>query len=241
MEIIERKNNRIVFKAEVDESIANAIRRYMGHIPILAIDEIEISKNDSPLYDETIAHRIGLIPINTDRGVNEKSTASFKLSTDKEGTVYSGQLKGAVKVVYDKIPITLINKGQEFELTAHARAGIGIEHAKFSPGFMFYRNSANAKIEKDCPQEILESCKKNMIKTEGGKIIISDVYSSDLCEAAIEKYMKEGKTQIEIIPSEDLVITVESFGQMEAEDMFRKAIETLKKDLATVEKKVDKD
>ena len=238
MELIEKKTNKIVFKAEMEESITNAIRRYLGHIPILAVDEVEISKNDSPLYDETIAHRIGLIPLKTEKSVNEKTTASLKLSTEKEGTIYSGQLKGGVKVVYDKIPITILNKGQEFELTAHARAGRGVEHAKFSAGLMFYRNFASAKIEKDCPQEILESSKKNMIKTEGGKIVIQDVYGNDVCEAAIEKYMKEGKTQIEIIPSNELIITVESFGQMDADDMFKKSIEVLKKDLELVEKKI---
>ena len=240
MEIVEKKNNKIVFKAEMEESIANVIRRYLGHISILAVDEVEISKNDSALYDETIAHRIGLIPIKTDKTVNEKTTANLKIASEKEGTIYSGELKGGVKVVYDKIPITLLNKGQEFELTAKVRAGRGIEHAKFSSGLMFYRNFASARIEKDCPSEILESCKKNTVKTEGGKIVISDVYGNDACEAAIEKYMKEGKTQIEIIPSDELIITVESFGQMDAEDMFRKSIEALKKDLAIVEKKVEK-
>lgn len=240
MEAIEKKTDKLVLRAEMDESIANAIRRYLNHIPILAVDDVEISKNDSPLYDETIAHRIGLVPLKTDKSVNEKTTASLKLATEKEGTIYSGQLKGGIKVVYDKIPITMINKGQEFELIAHARAGKGIEHAKFSPGFMFYRNFANAKIEKDCPQEILESCKKNAIKTEGGKIVISDVYGNDLCEAALEKYMKEGKTQIEIIPSEELIVTIESFGQMEPNEMFKKSIEALKKDLALVDKKIEK-
>ncbi len=238
MEAIEKKTNKLVFRAEMDESIANAIRRYINHIPVLAIDEVEISKNDSPLYDETIAHRIGLIPLNTEKSVNEKTTASLKLSSEKEGVIYSGQLKGGVKVVYDKIPITLLNKGQEFELITHARAGRGVEHAKFSPGFMFYRNFASAKIEKDCPQEILESCKKNSVKTEGGKIILSDIYGNDLCEATIEKYMKEGKTQIEVIPSEELIVTLESFGQMEPNEMFKKSIEALKKDLVLVEKKL---
>ncbi len=238
METIERKNNKLVFKAEMEESIANAIRRYLGHVPVLAVDEVEISKNDSPLYDETIAHRIGLIPLKTDKAVNEKTTGSLKLSTDKEGIIYSGELKGAVKVAYDKIPITIINKGQEFELTATIRAGIGVEHAKFSPGLMFYRNFASVKIEKDCPQEILESVKKSMVKTEGGKIIIQDIYGNDACETVVEKYIKEGKTQIEIVPSDEIIITVESFGQMETNEIFKKSVEALKKDLAMVEKKL---
>lgn len=160
MELIEKKENKIVFRAEMDDTIANAIRRYLGHIPVLAIDEVEIYKNDSPLYDETLAHRIGLIPIKTEKNVNEKTSISLKLVSDKEGMIYSGDLKGAAKIVYNKIPITLLNKDQELELVAKVRPGIGIEHAKFSPGLMFYRNVVNAKVEKDCPQDIIESCKK---------------------------------------------------------------------------------
>lgn len=238
MELIEKKNNKIIFRAGIDESLANAIRRYFGHISVLAIDEVEISKNDSPLYDETIAHRMGLIPLKTDKSVNEKTTASLKLATDKEGVIYSGQLKGGIKVVYDKIPITILNKGQEFELIAKVTAGKGAEHAKFSPGIMFYRNVVNAKIEKDCPQEILENCKKSTIKTDGGKVVVEDIYNNDACEAAIEKYAKEGKTQIEIIPKEEIIITVESFGQMDANEIFKKSIEALKKDLLMLEKKI---
>lgn len=240
MEIIEKKNNKIVFAAEIEDTVANAIRRYVGHVPILAIDEVEIIKNDSPLYDETVAHRIGLIPIKTEKAVMNEKPSTLKLVSNKEGIIYSGDFKGSDKVVYDKIPITLINKGQEFEINAKVRAGIGVEHAKFSPGFIFYRNSADAKIEKDCPAEILESCKKSSIRTEGGKIIIEDIYANDACEAVIEKYQREGKLSIEIIPKDNLIITVESFGQMDSKDIFKKSVEALKKDLELVEKKLGK-
>jgi DNA-directed RNA polymerase subunit D len=240
MELIEKKENKIVLKAEIDESLANAIRRYVGHIPVLAVDEVEIEKNDSPLYDETIAHRIGLIPLKTDKSVNEKTIENLKLSVNKEGIVYSGQLKGSAKVVYDKIPITLLNKGQELELTAKVKAGFGIEHSKFSPGIMFYRNFVSAKVEKDCPSEIIENCGKNSIKTDGGKLVISDIYGNDACEAAIEKHLKEEKVKIEIIPSEEIIITIESFGQMDSGEILKKSIESLKKDLEHVEKKVNK-
>ncbi len=240
MELIEKKENKMVFRGEIDETIANAIRRYLGRISVLAIDEVEIHKNDSPLYDETVAHRIGLIPIKTDKSVNEKTSANLKMSVDKEGTVYSGELKGPIKTVYEKIPITLLNKNQEMEVVAKIRAGKGIEHAKFSPGLMFYRNIVNARIDKDCPQEIIESAKKSAVKTEGGKIVIHDIYGNDACEASIEKYMTEGKMQAELIPTEELLMTVESFGQMDPGEIFKKSIEALKKDLETVDKKIEK-
>ena len=39
--MVHKRNNQIVFKAEIDETIANSIRRYLNEIPILAIDEVE--------------------------------------------------------------------------------------------------------------------------------------------------------------------------------------------------------
>ena len=52
-------------------SLANAIRRSVLEIPIMAIDNVEISKNDSALYDEIIAHRLGLIPIKTSKTIKQ--------------------------------------------------------------------------------------------------------------------------------------------------------------------------
>jgi DNA-directed RNA polymerase alpha subunit len=104
MEKIDQKENQITLKLELEDSLANAIRRYLGQVLILAVDEVEIYKNDSPLYDETIAHRIGLIPLKMDKSVNEKTEMEMKLSTKGEKTVYSGEFIGGLGVVYDKIP-----------------------------------------------------------------------------------------------------------------------------------------
>jgi DNA-directed RNA polymerase alpha subunit len=112
MEEIKKTDNKLVFKAEISESLANAIRKYVHKIPVVAVDEVEISRNDSPLYDETIAHRIGLIPLK-----QTKKEGTLKLKSNKEGFVYSGEFQGDIKVVYDRIPITLLNKGQELEIT----------------------------------------------------------------------------------------------------------------------------
>jgi DNA-directed RNA polymerase subunit D len=89
MKTIAKRNNQLIFTAEIDESLANAIRRYVDQIPILAIDEVEISKNDSPLYDETVAHRIGMVPIKNEKGVNDKTVEEFALVTKNDGVIYS--------------------------------------------------------------------------------------------------------------------------------------------------------
>ncbi len=240
MKIISKKDKQITFIAEIDESLANAVRRYLYHIPIIAVDEIEISKNDSPLYDETIAHRIGLVPLKMDKLISEKTSVKLKLKAKKEGMVYSGELTGGVKVIYDKIPITSLKKGQELEIIAAAKVGKGDKHSKFSPGLMFYRNVAEIKIDKDCPQEVINVCPQNILGMKNGKIIVEDDYRCDMCEACVELCKKQRKDSIKLIPTKELVITLESFGQLTVEEMFKKSIEILKKDLAKVSKKISK-
>lgn len=240
MKLINKKENQIVFSAEIDESLANAIRRYVDQIPILAIDDVEISKNDSPLYDETIAHRIGLIPLKMEKGVNEKTEEQISLVAKKEGLLYSEEIKGKIKPVYDKIPITLLKKGQELEILGTARVGKGSRHVKFSPGLMFYRNGVKLKIDKDCPKEVVNVCPAKILKMDGGKISVIDEDKCDMCEACVEYCKKQGKNGIELIPTKEMVISVESFGQISQEEIFKRAIEVLKEDLEEVAKKISK-
>ena len=231
MRLISKKGNKIEFVVKIEESLANAIRRYVYQVPVLAIDEVEISKNDSALYDETIAHRLGLIPLETPKTVDGESVATLKMNTNKEGVVYSGELKGNIKVIYDKIPITILNKGQELELAAKARVGRGNEHVKFSPGLMSYRNVVEVKIDKECPQEILAELPKEDIKRKDGLILVEDPVKWDVYEICAEKCKKGDKELIKISPTDELVISIESFGQISSEDIFKKSIEELKNDL----------
>jgi len=51
-----------------DPSVANALRRaMMSDVPTIAIDLVEIEKNTTCLTDEFLAHRLGLIPIVSNR------------------------------------------------------------------------------------------------------------------------------------------------------------------------------
>jgi DNA-directed RNA polymerase subunit D len=240
MKTVNKKYNQITFTVEIDESLANAIRRYVDQIPVLAIDEVEISKNDSPLYDETVAHRIGLIPLKMDKGMNEKTTEQLALIAKKDGVIYSEELKGKVSPVYDKIPITVLKTGQELEILATARVGKGSKHSKFSPGFMFYRDAVKVKIDKDCPKDVVNVCPRKILILDNGKVSITDENQCDMCEACTDFCRKAKKNSIELTPSKELVITVESFGQMAEEDIFKKAIEALKDDLKEVAKKIAK-
>jgi len=235
METIIKKNDKFVFKSNIDESLANAIRRYVNQIQIVAIDEIEIIKNDSPLYDETIAHRLGLVPLKQ----NAKKEGKLKLEAQKEGFVYSESLIGDFEAVYGKIPITLLNKGQEIEIIAYAKSGKGKEHAKFSPGIMSYRKVFEISLDKELTEKIRARIPDIRLDIKGEKIIIIDDKENevcDICEGLAEKYEKK----IEIKPLKEIIISLESFGQIDAKSIFTKSIETLKKDLSELDKKIGK-
>ncbi len=240
MKTINKKPNQITFSAEVDESLANAVRRYVDQIPILAVDEVEISKNDSPLYDETVAHRIGMVPLKMDKTIDEKSEEQLSLIAKKDGIVYSEEMKGRVVPVYGKIPLTILKKGQELEIVATARTGKGSTHSKYSPGFMFYRNSANLKIDKDCLKEVVNTCPQKILALKDGKVVVTDELKCDMCELCAEFCRKTGKGKIEFVPTNELIITIEGFGQIPEEDIFKRAVEVLRDDLKELAKKMSK-
>jgi len=232
MEKINEKGNKLVFKAEIEDSLANAIRRYIYQIPIVAVEEVEISKNDSALYDETVAHRIGLVPLK-----QNKKEATLKLKSNKEGFVYSGEMEGDTKVVYDKIPITLLTKGQEIELVAKTRAGKGSEHSKFSPGLFIYREVLEISLDKEIAEKIRQIVPDVEVNVKGNKAVIVDDKErevSDVCEGLAEK---EGK-EVEVKPKNELVFLIESFGQIEPKSIFTKSVDALKKDLEDFSKKI---
>lgn len=233
MEIIEKKDNQIVLITDMSESLANSIRRYTSQVSVPAIDELEISKNDSPLYDETLAHRVGLVPLKA----GKKSEGKMSLSSKKEGPVHSGELSGDFEVVYDKIPLTLLNKGQEVEFTASIRTGKGTEHSKFSPGLIFYREVSELSLDKELSEEVKNVFPEIDMKEKGNKIIITDDKKKgvvDVCEEIVQRNKKE----MEIKPTGKLVISIESFGQLPTEEVFKKSIEALKKDFLEVSKKL---
>lgn len=240
MKLIEKNNDKIVFVEEVNESLINAIRRHVSSLSISAIDEVEIHKNDSPLYDETIAHRMGLIPLKSDKTFDKDIELS--LTFEKEGVVYAEELKGKAEIVHGKIPITTLDKNQELKIVAKVKSGKGYEHSKFLPGLITYRDSVEIKVNNNCDfcEECVEKCPKDILKIENKKIVVNNELECDMCDSCIEVCKKHGKDAIEINPKKDLIISVESFGQLDVKDIFIKSIKELKKDLLKVSKDVKK-
>src|SRR5207244_11617852 len=68
VKLIEESGNEVTLQLDgIDRSYANAVRRFcISEVPSMAIDDVVILENSSVLYDEILAHRLGMIPIKTD-------------------------------------------------------------------------------------------------------------------------------------------------------------------------------
>lgn len=212
----DKKQGKISFITDMSISLANAIRRSVLEIPIMAIDEVEIIKNDSALYDEILAHRIGLIPIKT--GIVKET--KFKLKEIGPRTVYSTDLKPSVGATY-KLPLIILDEEQEIELIANAKLGKGIEHIKYSPGLVYYKHNLGS--------EILDFVEID----EFGKISYNEEEFKDksLSEEQINKIKR-------IKEINELVFNIESWGQIEVKEIFSKAIDVLDKNLQEFNKTI---
>eukprot|EP01053_Blabericola_migrator_P000131 Blabericola_migrator_1__130@NODE_1032_length_5647_cov_92_450000_g711_i0_p3_GENE_NODE_1032_length_5647_cov_92_450000_g711_i0NODE_1032_length_5647_cov_92_450000_g711_i0_p3_ORF_typecomplete_len360_score62_11RNA_pol_L/PF01193_24/2_1e49RNA_pol_A_bac/PF01000_26/1_5e26RNA_pol_A_bac/PF01000_26/3_7e03Fer4_9/PF13187_6/3_1e02Fer4_9/PF13187_6/0_015_NODE_1032_length_5647_cov_92_450000_g711_i041835262 len=84
IEIQELTKERIKFLlSNTDVSVANALRRIMiAEVPTLAIDLVTIEENSSVHQDEFLAHRLGLLPIDS-RNVRDYRTREECTCPDK--------------------------------------------------------------------------------------------------------------------------------------------------------------
>ena len=150
-------------------------------------------------------------------------------------------------VVYPETPIVLLGDKQEIELVARARAGKGNEHAKFMPGVIFYKHLPKIKIspegEKhselaDLYPEVFEMFGDRRsahpeLRSEGAKLKVKNAAACDLDADDLKDY-----NGIDVSFGDDLIFSIESWGQIGVRDVFIDACKALRGNLSEVLKAI---
>ena len=197
LEIINENEQKVSVKIKgVPIQYANALRRIcLNGVPIYAVESVDVLENSSVLADEGVAHRVGLIPLNTDlessKNGNESDKIMFTLDSgvsDETRTVLSGDLKSQdpnVIPTSNDIPIVTLAPGQSLKFEAYARLGKGTEHAKWNSANIVTLTDSDTEDEKILTVEstgalnpkhiILSSVEQLASKLSEFKTIISDI------------------------------------------------------------------
>lgn len=128
--------------SDTDEAVANALRRaMMAKVPTLAVKHLEISRNDSGLFDEVIANRVGQIPFTIPQNVDEESEVHIALNQDGPGKALASDIQAdndEAKSVNPDTEIVTLKEEQGLEFEGVAVLNTGSEHAKHQGGTVGY-------------------------------------------------------------------------------------------------------
>jgi len=239
----------------VSTSFANTFRRAMiSEVPTLAIEDIRIYDNTSVLFDEMLAHRLGLIPLRTDlkrykprsecscEGVGcPICTATYTLSVEGPRTVYSNDLipqDPDAAPAEEKIPIIDLARDQKVVLEAYAIVGTGKEHAKWQATTACgYKNYPEIIIDERCDGcgMCVDECPRGVLEAEQGKVRVIEGRQEfcslcRLCERACLAggIGAEAAIHIDAAPNR-FIFVVEGDGSMPVREIIERALQYIQK------------
>ncbi len=163
VKLLERSEREIQFSVSgINNAFANALRRAAAsEVPVMAIEVVDITDNNSGLTDEIFSNRLGLIPLvfpldtfNLRRDCTCKgrgcSNCQVELTLDKAGPCivrasdFVCESKD-VRPLHPETPIVELLEGQAVKVTALAELGYGREHAKWQASVAGYMNAPKTK------------------------------------------------------------------------------------------------
>ena len=246
VEILEenKKQNSLTFAVKgTSTAFVNLLRKtIIEEVPTMAIEDIEFRKNNSVLYDEIVAHRLGLLPLKTDLKAYvlpseckcegegcSKCQLMLSLKGKGPGYVYASEMKSKdPKVIpaFPKTPIVKLVKGQVLEFECIAVLGKGKEHAKWVPGLAFYKYYPIINVKKGSkdPKAIVDSCPVNVFELKGKDVSVKNPLACHLCAACVDA----DPDHVTLEESgKDFIFTVESWGQLSPKEILETAVEII--------------
>ena len=250
IEVKSKDENEIVFIIrDAEVPFVNAIRRIaMMEVPKIAIEDVNIIQNDSSMFNEVLAHRLGLTPLISTLDAVEgmemadecdcedycpKCSVSFTLNKTGPGIVYSKDLvstDSTIKPVYDTIPLLKLKEDENVELEAVAKIGLGKDHAKWMPTTVCaYKQYPKITFNEDAEvnYDLAEVCPRNILKSDrrSKKLKILDIENCSMCKSCMRadenNYINIG------FEKENFIFKIETDGSMPPEEVLLKACDVL--------------
>jgi len=216
VKVLEKKGDtlKLLFK-DTNIAFVNGLRRsMMAGTPVLAIEDVHFYQNTSVMFDEMLAHRLGMVPLKMD-SKKYKEGDKVKLILEKEGpaTVYSKDIKSTdpkIEPSQLNIPITKLGEGQILKVEMDAFVGKGRTHSKWQPAVVSYMEMPTIVNKKG----------------SNGK-----TYKADL----IEKILDENQRDIVLEPDQEIeydpttfIFTIESHGNLTPKELVIASLNELK-------------
>ncbi len=245
---------RVAVKGSTPAEMNTYRRLVLEKVPAMAIDTVELIENSSALYDEMLAHRLGLVVLKTDvesyfvkenckcKGVGcARCTLDLTLDVEGPGNVYAEQLKSkdpAVVPVQGKTLLVKLLAHQKVKLIARAVLSTGKEHIKFSPGLVYYQGYPNIKIGAvKSPDVIVEVCPTNVFVSDHKKLTVKNREACILCMACVDV----SKGEVEVSGSDtDFIVTIEPWGQLSPSEMVEGLVQALHGQIDSLSEEIKK-
>jgi DNA-directed RNA polymerase subunit D len=222
----------------ITPAFANGIRRAMiADVPTLSVDTARVIENSSVMFDEQIAHRLGLVPLTTPDDYEVGETVTLSIDVEGPNTAYSGDLVSSddqVQPADENVPIIDLKDGQRLEAEADAVLDYGKGHAKHQGGVaVSYRHLQRVEVVGD--RDEYEDEEPNILRgviEDDGELVGTEQFDHDLTQRYPGK-----EVEVHDVPNA-FVFHVETDGSLTVEELVTKAAETLSDRAAELEEAV---
>ena len=239
IEIVEMEDTRAKFILKNSSpAMANALRRTMlQDIPKMAIDKVDfhlgpIMQDDkeyesvTSLFDEIIAHRLGLVPVpTTDQFTFQKDCSCGGVGCPGCSIMYSLNKVGPGTVLSGDLQAVLIY--------ATAVMGTAKQHVKWQAAFgvgYSYMPAIEIDAAKAADSDVRDYAVKSypgLFKVEDGKLVVDDIYRASRYGKAIQQDpVLQDAVSIDWDDS-NFIFKFETDGSLTAQQVLDKAVEIL--------------